>query len=538
MALIDLRRLRGRLARRPWRRRSGGLRRALHRLKDSEAQRLAHVGCWEWDAALDRVRWSEELYRVYGLKPEAFDGTYEGFLSRVYEPDRQATRDVVARALRDGRPFEYSHRIVREDGSVRMLQTRGGAVRNEDGTVARLVGCCMDVTEHWQTRTRLDESLSLLRATLDATFDGIFVMDLTGRLLVCNRRAIELWGLPEAMTARGDLEEILRFGAAQLAEPDAFIASERRLLQNPAFEGMDMIRFKDGRVFERYTRPQLLDGRVAGRVCSYRDVTRRERALAQLYALNETLDGSVKDRTADLERRSDELRRSNAELEFFAAAASHDLSAPARKINSFVGLLAARVGPKLDAEEAQLVDRLRRISADMLRLIADVLMLARVKSQELPLEEVPLTPLLSEVTADLEEPPAPEAIRAGPLPVVLGHATLWHRLLHNLLSNALKFRAPDRPPRVRLSSRALPDGGAEIRVEDNGIGFEPRYARDIFLPFRRLHTASEYAGHGIGLAACERIVQRYGGTITAEGTPGQGAVFTVTLPPAAVVRQA
>lgn len=331
------------------------------------------MGSWTWDAVADVVSWSEELRRIYGLLPGEPVGGYEDFLGRVHPDDRERTKEVVAAAFRDGAPFNYDHRIVRGDGAVRMLQTRGGVVRGAGDAVARMVGCCMDVTEQWETRRKLEDSLSLLRATLDSTADGIFVVDLSGKVVVSNRRALALWNIPAALAARSDLPAMIEYVRGQLEDPEAFLESERRLQADREAKGVETIRFKDGRIFERYTQPQRQEDRIVGRVYSFRDVTERDRTLRALKKGAAELEERVRQRTAGLRAEADRLARANNELETFSAAASRDLSAPLRRISAFSELLERRAGAKLDPEELAMLGRIRGAATDMTRLISDLL---------------------------------------------------------------------------------------------------------------------------------------------------------------------
>jgi PAS domain S-box-containing protein len=145
----------------------------------AEAQRVAHVGSWEWDVASNRVTWSDELYRVYGVNRGEFDGTYEGFLSRVHPEDVALTVNVVRQAMEHATPFVYDHRVVRPDGAVRMLHTRGEAVADAEGRTRRMVGSCWDITQRWLTtraaekaRAEAEQSGQQLRA-LAARLDAI-----------------------------------------------------------------------------------------------------------------------------------------------------------------------------------------------------------------------------------------------------------------------------------------------------------------------------------------------------------------------------
>ena len=169
-------------------------------------------------------------------------------------------------------------------------------------------------------------------------------------------------------------------------------------------------------------------------------------------------------------------------------------------------------------------------------LIADVLTLSRVGRERLPLERVDLNAAAADAVSDLE-PAFVESggvIEIGRLPVVRAHASYMRQLLQNLISNALKFRRPDRAPRIELRSAVAAGGGVDISVRDNGIGFEQRFAEQIFEPFRRLNAVSAYEGSGIGLTTCRRIARLYGGGIRAIGVPGNGATFLVHLPPGTI----
>jgi PAS domain S-box-containing protein len=137
---------------------------ALSQARLEEAQRAAHVGSWEWDANRDVAIWSEELYALYGVGANGCDGTYQSFLARAYPPDRELTNDVVRKALAHPGPFSYDHRILRPDGAVRMLHTRGEVVTDSEGRPLRLVGSCWDITEVWESR----QQLRALTARLDA----------------------------------------------------------------------------------------------------------------------------------------------------------------------------------------------------------------------------------------------------------------------------------------------------------------------------------------------------------------------------------
>ena len=251
----------------------------------ADAQALAHVGSWEWEIERNVVTWSDEVYLIYGLPKGDFSATYESFLQRVHPDDLGHTQAVLFAAVRDPKPFNYDHRIVRPDGSVRMLQTRGDVTLDDAGKATRMMGCCWDVTDKWEADQGRERAISLLEATLDATADGLLVVDLAGKVTAHNVRFRTLWGISEAMAMTRTDEELLDYVADQLEDPRTFLSQVRELYAAPDRESFDVLRFKDGRVFERYSTPQRLGSEIVGRVWSFRDVTDRERLYRQAVFL-------------------------------------------------------------------------------------------------------------------------------------------------------------------------------------------------------------------------------------------------------------
>jgi signal transduction histidine kinase len=256
--------------------------------------------------------------------------------------------------------------------------------------------------------------------------------------------------------------------------------------------------------------------------------------------VNHLLEGEIKRREhaqQELQQMAAELRRSNQELEDFAAIASHDLRAPLQKMKSFADLLDEDYKPCLDDDGRDVLQRLRRSVHRMQRLVDDLLELARVRAKGRPFTRVDLTVVAREVMSDLEAVLRATGgfIEIGELPVIDADPMQMHQLLQNLVGNGLKFQKPGEIPLVRIEGSVVdnPFTGlplCRLRISDNGIGFDSQYAERIFRPFERLHGQHEYEGSGIGLAVCAKIAERHGGTITAQGVLGQGASFLVSLP--------
>ena len=227
--------------------------------------------------------------------------------------------------------------------------------------------------------------------------------------------------------------------------------------------------------------------------------------------------------------RTEELARSNQELETFASVVAHDLRSPLLTISGYCQLLQEELGDRLDGVTLDYCNQITSGAARMNRLIEDLLEYSRAARSRQPLQQVDMESVLVQAKANLEASIREYGARieSGPLPTVIGDQTQLVQLFQNLIGNAIKFRREE-APRVRLM--ALPDGvGWRFSVEDNGIGIEREYFDQIFQTFQRLH-GHRYPGTGIGLAVCKKIVERHGGQIWLDSVVGQGTTFYVTIP--------
>lgn len=282
------------------------------------------------------------------------------------------------------------------------------------------------------------------------------------------------------------------------------------------------------------------------------DLKRRRELEKQLRVEKQTLEMRVKERTQQLQltnqglrdeivkrqsaekalnEYSGELTRSNKELEEFAYVASHDLQEPLRKIQAFGNLILSEYGDSLGDDGADYLKRMHSAATRMSTLIDDLLAFSRVTRKRPQTTDVHLEQLVKDVVGDLDTRMSETGgtVNIGTLPVVCADPTHMRQLFQNIIGNALKFHRPNVPPVVKLTSRKARDG-YEIRITDNGIGFDEKYLDRIFSVFQRLHERSNYEGTGIGLAVCRKIVERYGGTITAVSTKGKGSTFMIWLP--------
>ncbi len=254
---------------------------------------------------------------------------------------------------------------------------------------------------------------------------------------------------------------------------------------------------------------------------------------AELQQSNTQLRGEMEERQKAedaLKRRTEELARSNAELEQFAYIASHDLQEPLRMVSSYVQLLARRYQGKLDKDADDFISYAADGAMRMQRLINDLLAYSRVGTRGKSFEIISLDAVLNQALENLQisiqERQA--AITNDPLPAAYGDSGQLTQVFQNLIDNAMKF-CRDEVPRVHISAR-IEGNECICLVKDNGIGIAPEFINKLFLLFQRLHTRKEYPGTGLGLAICKRIVERHGGRIWVESRPGEGSTFYFRIP--------
>lgn len=229
-----------------------------------------------------------------------------------------------------------------------------------------------------------------------------------------------------------------------------------------------------------------------------------------------------------LKRVTVELERSNQELQNFAFVASHDLQEPLRKIATFGDRLRS-VASDLSEQGLDYLDRMLKSAQRMQRLIDDLLLFSRVTSKAKEFEPTDFNKIISEVLVDLEVRIAQTkgTVNVVNLPTLPADPFQMGQLFQNLIGNALKFHKADVPPVVNLSGSRDDHGNWEIKVADNGIGFEEKYTERVFKPFERLHARSSYDGTGMGLAICQKIVDRHNGEIEVKSVPSQGTTFLI-----------
>ncbi len=426
-------------------------------------------------------------------------------------------------------------RLVKQDGSslgsILVSHKLEGEFTAEDEALLLQLSAIGSLSmQHILAREDAECRADELDGVINAIADGVAIYDIQGRLTQVNPALTTLYGYDLTGENRLDVAKKLsiRLPSGQRLEEED-LPSTRALqgetLRNRRFLITDLA----GREITILisAAPVYVDQRPAGAVIVVRDVTEAEKVQAALR---------------EYARR---LKLANRELQDFAFIASHDLQEPLRKIRAFSERLQSHYGSSLPEEGLDYLARMSNAAARMQQMIDDLLAYSRVTTKAQPFTHVDLTQAARQAISDLEiriEKTGGRVLLSD-LPTVEADPNQMYQLFQNLIGNALKFHKPDVPPVVRVYARepgsegngfssapVLPRSQAQIVVEDNGIGFDPKYGERIFQPFQRLHGRSEYEGTGIGLSICRKIVEQHDGSIVAESQAGEGSKFIITLP--------
>lgn len=481
------------------------------------------------DGSMTYTYISEAARDLFGVPPEEILADPQALFNR-HGPEYAATfRERLLKASRELTMWDVEASIITPDGQQKYTHAIARPTRRPDGSV-QWDGVILDSTRSKEAELATAAAEARTRDTIvESIPDGFVLFGPDDRLVTSNAKFLEFYPeLVPYMSADFTYEGLLR------AEIE---------------EGLDVENIKP--VNEGAPEPTK-EARLWRRLERRGQPTRGvERPLAdgRWILINEqtTADGStvlLHTDVTDIKDRESALERSNRELQDFASVASHDLQEPLRKIEAFGDRLKAKYAGDLGADGNMYIERMQNAAGRMRNLINDLLSYSRVTTKAKPFVPVDLDACTRDILSDLQVAieTTDAQIELENLPTIEADSLQMRMLMQNLIANAIKFHKKGERPVIKVSAdikHQVKAGGdaeragksvCELRVRDNGIGFDLKYLDRIFSIFQRLHGRNEYEGTGIGLATCRKIVERHNGTITADSAPGDGTTFIVCLP--------
>jgi PAS domain S-box-containing protein len=485
----------------------------------AEAQGLAHIGSWNWDLATGRLEWSDEHYRIFGMRPQEREMTTEYSMSFIHPDDIGAVRDIIATSMKNHEPYDCVLRVVRQDGSIRIAQSRGQTLFDARGQPVRMFGTLQDITERKKAGKALWECAEGFRRCFELGLIGMAITSPTKGCLEVNDEICRILGY--------EREELLSKTWAQMTYPDD-LAADVALFDRVMAREIDGYTIdkrwvrKDGRIINTTISVRCVrgdDGSVEYFLAFLQDITERKRALEAI------------------ERAREAAEQANRVKDEFLATISHELRTPLAAMLIWGSLLAD--GVLGEHERATAIREIVSSAEAQNQLIGDLLDVSSIATGKLRIElrEVDLTPVVQAAidavrpTANAKNVRLDLAItgEVGKLAMLADLGRL-HQVLWNLLSNAVKFTPDGGRIEVRLERTGAT---ATLTVQDSGEGIAPDFLPHVFDRFRQADGSLTrlHGGLGLGLAIVRELVQLHGGTVRAESAgEGRGATFTVQLP--------
>lgn len=516
----------------------------LSKLQQSEnlykqAQELGKIGNWTWDITTNKLEWTDELYRIFGLDPSQGEISFEQYMSKIHADDIELINNSVQQCLTNGAPYEIYHRAIMPDSSVKYILSKGEIKTDAKGRAVQMFGTAQDVTKQRLIENNLRESREFIHKIANTTPSLITSFNAnTGEFTYLNSAVETLLGYDVSFIMKQGFQYL-----TSLVHPDdvtAVLDKHNKALEDannasPEYDNEKVVEFKyrirhaNGSYKWFNTYGIIFDRNREGKI---------EHILNVSVDVTEQMEAEEK-----LIYKNLELQQSNSSLGEYAYVASHDLKEPLRKIATFGDLLQTTQKHLLTDNGKLYLDKIVHSAIRMQDMINDLLTISTISGNK-TIEYTNLNEVLADVLQTLEYriEQKKALIKADTLPSVKLVPLQFSQLLQNLISNALKFAHKDKTPEIHITHRFLKAGEInkdginpskkylEIQVADNGIGFDKQFAHKIFTIFQRLHGKSEYEGTGIGLAICKKIAENHGGTIYADSNPGEGSIFTIIIP--------
>jgi PAS domain S-box-containing protein len=459
--------------------------------------------------------WNSAAERMYGWKAEEVAGQ---LAEKILETEFSGrSRETAVQQIKETGEFISEVTQARRDGSRLEVDAHTVSVRDEAGRITGYISVNRDITERKRAESAAQESEIRYHRVLDSMMEGCQIIDYDWRYAYINEGAAE--------QGRRSRDELLHHTMMEMypgiENTELFIVLRQCMQERTTRRLENRFVFPDGSVgwYELSIQPAS-----EGIFILSTDITQRKQTEDEIRRLNEKLEERVIERTA-------QLHAANQELESFSYSVSHDLRAPLRAINGYTRILVEDYAESLDAEGQRVCQVIIGETQRMGKLIDDLLAFSRLSRKEIQPARVDMKALALSVYGELTGEPARERIdfKIGKLPPANGDPALLHQVWINLISNAIKFTSKRERAAIEVGSKRSEDS-AVYYIRDNGAGFDIQYVDKMFGVFQRLHSEDEFEGTGVGLAIVQRIVQRHGGRVWAEGEVNKGATLYFSLP--------
>lgn len=459
--------------------------------------------------------WNAAAERMYGWKAEDVIGLGG---EQVFRTEfLNATREEVIRRLKETGEFFEEVTQVRSDGSRIDVEAHTVAMRDEDGTITGFISVNREITERKRAESAALESEARYHRVLDTMMEGCQIIDFNWRYVYINEVAAE--------QGKRSPDELLHHTMMEMypgiENTELFIVLRQCMEERISRRLENQFVFPDGSVgwYELSIQPVS-----EGIFILSTEITERKKTEEEIRRLNEKLEERVIARTA-------QLRAANQELEAFSYSVSHDLRAPLRAINGYTRILLEDYAETLEAEAKRVCEVIISETRRMGKLIDDLLAFSRLSRKQIQPAQVNMSALAYSVFGELTKESDRERIdfKIGKIPMAEGDPALLHQVWINLLANAIKFSSRVDRAVIEVGTKRS-ESEHVYYVRDNGAGFDIQYVDKLFGVFQRLHSEDEFEGTGVGLAIVQRIIQRHGGRVWAEGEVDRGATLYFSLP--------
>lgn len=475
---------------------------------------------WEyWETPDGKLRYvSPSSERITGYKPDEFINNPQLIYEITLSEDRVIWNEHYHNSLQVPNRRCIQFRIRKKDGEARWIEHVCQPVTDNRGNFLGVRASNRDITMRKRAEEKLKDTLSLLSATLESTADGILVVDRNRKIVSFNQKFVRMWKISDSIIESRSDEKALAFVVDQLDDPVGFMAKIEELYNRPDSESFDLVTFKDGRVFERYSQPQKIGDATIGRVWSFRDITERKKAEKAL-------------------RESEQLLLQAHKMEAIgrlAAGVAHEINNPLAIINEKAGLMKDYFELSGDSEikKEKFINLIEAIfdSVSRCRAITHRL-LGFSRRVDISYDIIDLNGAVKEIIEFLEKEILFRNIRlilnlSEELPDITTDKGQIQQVLLNILNNAID--AVDKGGIIEVLTGVKDENTVYVSVKDNGHGIPKEILKHIFEPFYT--TKEKGRGTGLGLSISYGIVQKLGGTINVDSEVNKGTTFTVEIP--------